>query len=128
MTATLDLTPSPAAYEKMLLTIIEDSSNEDDRQWAVTELQRVGPAIEAGTWSKPVEWEDIMMMLADEFGNGIYISQNDLEGIYFDGVLLNGVGRCYLNTKTYGEKDLDWYKNEAIAIIRNSMHIRISDS
>lgn len=44
-------TASPAAYGHMLRTIIRDSSKLDDIEWAKTELVRIQPAIERGSWS-----------------------------------------------------------------------------
>jgi len=41
MTETIDLTPTPEYYRKMLRIVIENSTNKDDVAWAREELQRV---------------------------------------------------------------------------------------
>jgi hypothetical protein len=47
---TIDVTPSPAAYVRLLTEIITRSSSADDRAWAAEELVRIQPAVKAGRW------------------------------------------------------------------------------
>lgn len=46
---TIDLTPSPEAYRKMLQVIIDNTTNAKDRVWAKAELARFKNVKE---WSK----------------------------------------------------------------------------
>tara|TARA_B100000927_G_scaffold74836_1_gene59619 strand:+ start:1324 stop:1476 length:153 start_codon:yes stop_codon:yes gene_type:complete len=39
--STLDITPSRRGYTRMLLTIIESTTVEEDRQWAKAEIMRL---------------------------------------------------------------------------------------
>jgi len=38
---TLDLTPTRKGYTRMLLTIVESTTREEDRQWAKEEIMRL---------------------------------------------------------------------------------------
>lgn len=46
---TIDLTPTPEAYRKMLLVIVMHSTSKSHREWAALELKRVENVKE---WSK----------------------------------------------------------------------------
>jgi|MDTC01.1.fsa_nt_gb hypothetical protein len=41
MNQSLDLTPSRQGYTRMLLTLVESTTNEKDRQWAKKEIMRL---------------------------------------------------------------------------------------
>ncbi len=41
MTNTIDITPSPDGYRRMLEVIITTSTNKADKEWAMRELARV---------------------------------------------------------------------------------------
>jgi len=45
---TIDLTPTPDEYRRMLQFGIENSTNKDDRQWCGEELKRVINVVEWG--------------------------------------------------------------------------------
>lgn len=40
-TRTLDITPTRQGYTRMLLTIVESTTREEDRQWAKEEIMRL---------------------------------------------------------------------------------------
>jgi hypothetical protein len=46
---TIDITPTPEAYRKMLQVIIDNTTSKADRYWATVELERVKDVKE---WSK----------------------------------------------------------------------------
>lgn len=53
----ISLVPTPKAYKDMLLLIITDSGNSQDRVWAANELVRIQPALEKGDWIRGEEDE-----------------------------------------------------------------------
>ena len=51
MTTFMDITPSPAVYRGMLQAIIDHTTLEADRVWAISELARIK---DVDAWSKQV--------------------------------------------------------------------------
>ena len=51
MIETIDLTPTPEQYERLLLAIIHYNPRESEKAWARCELEKIQPALKARSWN-----------------------------------------------------------------------------